>query len=171
MGQAYLGSVAVGTMPLGYGDMTGSESVFSPAPASGACCHGANCTIEDEDACVASIGLFLGQDQACDPNPCGPTGVPVSDAARPPRIYWDPSTEQGIAIFDSPGGPATAQLQVFDLRGRRIYQTAKPVVADGEQRLDWDGWSADGQRVPSGVYFVRIQVGAAEYSGRFVILR
>jgi hypothetical protein len=36
----------------------------------GACCVGADCTIETEDDCTGMGGVYQGDDTTCDPNPC-----------------------------------------------------------------------------------------------------
>jgi hypothetical protein len=53
--------------------------------------------------------------------------------------------------------PADAEVSVFDVAGRRLATLAEGAFGEGEHRVDWDGSGPDGSRVPSGVYFVRLE--------------
>jgi hypothetical protein len=49
-----------------------------------------------------------------------------------------------------------ADLAVFDLEGRRVRTLDGPRWAEGWQDVVWDGRDAGGDRVPAGVYWVRL---------------
>jgi hypothetical protein len=68
--------------------------------------------------------------------------------------------------------PAHATLDVFDVSGRRVARISDPGAAAGTNTLQWDGRNDKGERVGSGVYFVRLVVdGAAVDSRRMVLLK
>ncbi len=66
-------------------------------------------------------------------------------------------------------GPAT--LEVFDLLGRRVRVLADGVQRAGAHEVRWDGLDADGRRVASGVYLVRLRTDAATATRRVSLLR
>ena len=73
--------------------------------------------------------------------------VPDADA-RAPQRFLTPARADGVndaALF----GPGAVHVDVFDLRGRKVYETAG-------SGLRWDGRDAGGRLVESGVYLARI---------------
>ena len=44
--------------------------VLGPPPPVGACCHGADCTIDTQMSCETGGGTYMGDDSPCTPNPC-----------------------------------------------------------------------------------------------------
>jgi M6 family metalloprotease-like protein len=66
--------------------------------------------------------------------------------ARPPFLFaW------------SRGLPPGAQLEVFDLEGRRVYRTDVPA---GPGSVGWDGRDEGGRTVAPGIYFARMRGSA-----------
>jgi hypothetical protein len=53
---------------------------------------------------------------------------------------------------------ADVDLGVYDMQGRRVWQEQYSLPA-GHNSLSWDGLAASRQRVGTGIYFVRAQVG------------
>ena len=66
-------------------------------------------------------------------------------------------------------GPVVAR--VFDIRGALITQFDQGVASPGSHTWTWDGRTAGGRPVPSGVYFVRIDAGGLSETGRVVRMR
>lgn len=56
--------------------------------------------------------------------------------------------------------PATVQLDIFDLNGRLVITIADGSFGVGRHQATWDGSTADGQPVASGVYFCRLSATA-----------
>ncbi|MCB9069076.1 MAG: T9SS type A sorting domain-containing protein [Calditrichae bacterium] len=52
--------------------------------------------------------------------------------------------------------PATVQLDIFDLNGRLVTTIADGSFGVGRHQSTWNGSTADGQPVASGVYFCRL---------------
>jgi len=69
------------------------------------------------------------------------------------------------------GRAAHVSLSVFDVRGRRIRVLVDERRPQGDHRIDWDATDRAGTRASSGVYFVRLNAGAATRSGRVVWVR
>jgi hypothetical protein len=78
----------------------------------------------------------------------------VSFAGAAPNPLAGPSTTFRFAV------PARAaiQLEVYDLRGRRVRSLMRSEVPAGEHVTTWDGRDAAGRHVASGQYLARLQV-------------
>lgn len=71
-----------------------------------------------------------------------------------------------IRLEAAAGTPANRRAEIYSVDGRRI--ASLPLVSGSVQ---WDARSAEGGRVPSGVYFARISDDPASSAVRFVIAR
>ena len=56
------------------------------------------------------------------------------------------------------GQSGHADVSVYNVGGQRVVRLANETFPAGPQRLSWDGRGNDGKRLPSGVYFVKLQV-------------
>jgi flagellar hook assembly protein FlgD len=67
--------------------------------------------------------------------------------------------------------PADVELAVYNLLGqqvaRRLY-TSRPA---GENTIQWDGRTAEGAALSSGVYVYRLITGNRALTGRFTLVR
>jgi len=80
-------------------------------------------------------------------------------------------TKDGAAIAYALPSAGPARVEVIDLQGRRIAVLADGSAAAGIHRIEWDGRNADGRRVESGVYWVRLAFGDARKLQRLVVIR
>lgn len=104
---------------------------------------------------------------AAGPGPIGSMG----DAAR---VALGPS--EGFVVRSDPGGHATlvfalpdermVSLAVFDLAGRRVETLERNRLPAGVHQLSWDA-----TRVPSGVYFCRLDAGSLQATRKVLIHR
>jgi hypothetical protein len=62
-------------------------------------------------------------------------------------------------------------LRVFDVTGRMIRDLGKGELPAGRHLARWDGRGADGQRLSSGTYFVRLAVEGRTYIRKVVLTR
>jgi len=62
-------------------------------------------------------------------------------------------------------------LAVYDVRGRKVRSLVSRPEAAGLREVRWDGRDDRGQRVASGVYFVRLRAEAEVRLGRVVLAR
>lgn len=53
---------------------------------------------------------------------------------------------------------AAVDLEVIDLRGRRVYTVFREEMEPGERVVGWDGHDRSGRPVASGQYFARLRV-------------
>ena len=82
----------------------------------------------------------------------------------PPRP--NPFSAQTLLRFAAKT-PGPVQLDLYDIRGRRVRNLAGYPAGDGVIRSMY--WSADD--VPSGVYFLMLRAGGEQKTHRVVITR
>lgn len=83
-------------------------------------------------------------------------------------LYPNPVSLSGAGFQLRLRGDATAyEGEVIDLRGTRVRR----FVADGNNRIVWNGRDDDGRLVPAGIYFLRARGDGAEATKRVVVLR
>ncbi|MBN2565307.1 MAG: beta-propeller fold lactonase family protein, partial [Candidatus Eisenbacteria bacterium] len=127
------------------GDATGTDCVYvlelvtntlkSSIPVGG----NPNCVAVQAQVTSEDVGIDGGENAArmrleCHPNPFNPKTTV--------RYYVRQSAE--------------VRLAVYDLAGRTVDVLEEGLVTAGEHEVGWDGSSADGRPVASGVYFVRL---------------
>ena len=90
-----------------------------------------------------------------------PSPLSVGDPPRPPAsISVAPNPfVNGTHIEYSLELGGDVQLSVYDAAGRRIAQLIRGHRTPGKYVFFWDGGDGRGGRVPSGVYFVKLQIG------------
>jgi hypothetical protein len=64
-----------------------------------------------------------------------------------------------------------ALIAVYDVRGKRVWETRCEKLATGTNVITWEGRSLDGQRVPAGVYFYKFTAGTYHAAGKLTVLR
>ena len=103
-------------------------------------------------------------------------GVPTAIAPlTPPNLVVSESFPNPFAsvtridIALGRAGPVFAD--VFDVAGRRVRAMPAQQFASGAQSIVFDGRGDDGRRLPSGVYFLRIEVNGESITRKMVIAR
>lgn len=70
------------------------------------------------------------------------------------------------------GGPLDASLKILDVSGRLVRSVHDGDLSRGHQVLEWDTAFADGDPVPEGVYFYRLDVeGLGTKKGKLIVVR
>ena len=67
--------------------------------------------------------------------------------------------------------PAEVQLVIYDVRGRRVKQLLAERRESGSHSVKWLGVDDRGSSVASGVYHLRMEVGAQRYHQRLTLVR
>lgn len=92
-----------------------------------------------------------------------------------PALSWT-----GLSVYPNPSGGRfqfkarsggigrDSQLEIFDLRGRRLRVVKG---ADSEGIVIWDGAGADGRRLAAGAYLALVRSGGRQYTTRVVLTR
>lgn len=67
--------------------------------------------------------------------------------------------------------PAPVVFRVFDAHGRLARELEPGSCPAGRQRVEWDGRDAAGTLCGSGIYHIRMDVGALSFTGKAVLLK
>jgi flagellar hook assembly protein FlgD len=104
-------------------------------------------------------------------------GVGVPEIAAGPSIglrfdslHPNPTRRRSTVQFSLERAHAV-RVDVVDVTGRRVSTLADDVRPAGRHEVDWDGTDSDGQRVASGVYYVRVSAGALAEAKAVTIVR
>ena len=80
-------------------------------------------------------------------------------------------TNAGVDLaFDIPTAMAV-RVRLYDARGRLVKSLDEKTYPPGRHLVHWDGNGEDGYRPRPGVYFARLVLGTAEFTGKVVLLR
>jgi len=103
------------------------------------------------------------------------TGVPVAagPAPLPAGMHlgmpWPNPARSSVAL-SYVGQTAIAQCEVFDTEGRMVRHLDAPAgLAAGEHEITWDLRSTGGRRVPSGLYFIRVDGPAGTQARKLLV--
>jgi flagellar hook assembly protein FlgD len=75
------------------------------------------------------------------------------------RISFDLESRENVTI------------SVYDVKGRRVNTLLQGTLEAGPHSVDWDGTSAEGTRVSSGVYLYVLRTSTETISRRMVLLK
>ena len=111
--------------------------------------------VQLESECCAVVGV--------DPHPAttGPTGISTVETF---------SRRVRLAVTLAGSGPRPVEVDAYDIAGRRVRTLLRADLGDGRHRVDWDGTSDAGERLPSGVYKVRLRAGTERAVATAVLL-
>ena len=104
----------------------------------------------------------------------GPTATAATARAAhvfAASLYPNPMRADG-ALRYSLTRPGPVKAALFDARGRRVRTLVDEAHAEaGSHGARIDGRGADGDLLPAGIYFYRIETGEGCLSGRLVLLK
>jgi len=126
----------------------------------------ATCTLEP--GTVASNSLWMQVEADC----CGPVGVgpgPDAPGTTAISILGAPARRIRMRISVAERGPV--ELDVYDIAGRRVRNLLRTELDAGDRWVDWDGTSDDGERLPTGVYQVKLAAGTVRAAATAVLLQ
>jgi hypothetical protein len=106
----------------------------------------------------------------CPGLPCNPVDAAAPGEATRWAQVPNPFRPQASILYRV-ASPAPVRVTVFDLRGAVVARLADAQQGPGEYRLAWDGRGAGGVQLPSGVYFLRLGIGAEEETYKITLLR
>ncbi len=98
-----------------------------------------------------------------EPVPFVPTVLALSNP------YPSPSRGRVSLVLDLPA-PANVSLDVYDLRGRRVWSGPSGMREAGRWTLDWPGRTEAGARMAPGVYLALVTADGRAMSRRIVVL-
>lgn len=100
------------------------------------------------------------------------TGVPVLWAANARMLpaYPNPFNPRVTVAYEL-RARSGVRVSVYDVAGRRVADLADTEAGPGIHRIVWDGRSAAGTPLPSGVYLVRMDSDGQAQEQKVVLLR
>ncbi|MFZ1947554.1 MAG: FG-GAP-like repeat-containing protein [bacterium] len=102
--------------------------------------------------------------------PAGIASPIESPLASDLRAQPNPCPAQAIISFRLRTGQAV-RLSVFDASGRRVRQLAGGWLEEGSHRFDWDGLDDGGNRLSSGLYWLRLEMPELRETRKMVLIR
>jgi hypothetical protein len=101
------------------------------------------------------------------------TEVPdEAERARAPELWIGPNPARSVTVVAYElQATAAVRVAIHDVTGRRIRTLVQGAQPAGPRRLLWDGRDEAGNPVPSGVYFVQLELGARKVSRKIALQR
>lgn len=109
-----------------------------------------------------------------------PAGQIVSQASPNPfaektnisiRVPNPALTANGVSSADDPQSGTPVIVTIYDVAGRRVRTVYNGRTVDALKTIEWDGANDAGERVPSGLYFIRTEAGGGVDVKKVVVLR
>jgi hypothetical protein len=100
-----------------------------------------------------------------------PSVLPGTPAFGIRYVMPNPATARASIGYSLPEGWRSARLSVHDVAGRLVRRLDPATERQGFAAVDWDGTANSGERVASGVYFIRLEVDGEVATHRMVLLR
>jgi hypothetical protein len=73
-----------------------------------------------------------------------------------------------ISLMYSLAGDGAAELEIFDVRGRKVRSLLQGASTAGRHETVWDGKNDAGQNLPGGVYLARLKAGGEQHSTKLI---
>lgn len=104
------------------------------------------------------------------------------DAPSLPSSFWlnqnypnpfNPTTliEFSIAPGEGGAGMREVTLDVYNVLGQKVRSLLNGAMSVGQHSVEWDATSQSGERVASGIYLYRLQVGAESQTRKMIFLK
>jgi hypothetical protein len=99
-----------------------------------------------------------------------PTGFALSQNYPNP---FNPTTtiEYTVGAGDSFNGPQDVQLDIFNVLGQHVTTLVDGPKAAGDYRIEWNATDKTGQRVATGIYLYRLNVGNESVTKKMLFLK
>lgn len=106
----------------------------------------------------------------------GMVGVddPAADPERLAEVRFgrpNPFSSGTALSFSVPDPGSRVRIAVYDVSGRLVRSLLDTWLLGGAHTAAWDGRTADGAEVASGVYFIRVAIGEHKATRKAVLLR
>jgi len=80
-------------------------------------------------------------------------------------------SSRGTALYYELPAAGPVKLQIFDVSGRRVRTIVDATQTAGGHHVDWDALNERGRRVPTGIYFARLDLGTVTASRKLTLIR
>jgi hypothetical protein len=164
-GFAYVGSFSVGAQVIDVRDplrprLLGSATFVDATAGRGIALHSNRLLMPGSDR----IGVFELQ---CENSPLhAPDSASSGSLIIAPNPFNSSTT---ITLQRAQGG--LANLDIYDVMGRRVRTLMRGDMSSGFHEVRWDGLDDSGVRVAPGVFFLRLEQCAQSQTGKLVLTR
>jgi hypothetical protein len=102
----------------------------------------------------------------------GVKGAPPAEEKSSIRVgnYPNPFNSTTTILYTLPES-GNVRIELLNVLGETVRSLGRMYLGKGEHRIQWDGRDNGGQSTPSGVIFVRIEVGKAASITKMLLLR
>ena len=104
-------------------------------------------------------------------SPVAVEGPPAPRGRLTLAAHPNPTQGSLTAEFDLQRDEARVSLAIYDLSGRQRRSLLSGALAGGPHRVTWDGRSDEGGRLSAGIFFLRLETGAARVERKVLLLR
>lgn len=102
---------------------------------------------------LADFGVTVGLD---------PIDENIAKAFRLHQNYPNPFNPSTMIRFDVPADAGNIELLVFNTLGQKVVSLINDKLSPGSYEITWNALAANGNRVPSGIYFAVLKNGNRE---------
>jgi hypothetical protein len=85
--------------------------------------------------------------------------------------YPNPARDAVSIHFTLPPSVSRAELGIYDASGRLVRRLSHEVGASGPQSITWNGRAQSGERVHTGIYFIRLQTEIGTATRKMIYLQ
>jgi hypothetical protein len=115
-------------------------------------------------ACLDAINNGIGIGTVCpEVQVVGGGGVGLArggvDRVFTVRPAPNPFTKSTYFVLEVRGSDERVDVRVYDVAGRLVRTIARGSLGPGRWEMAWDGYGENGDRMPTGVYFLRASLG------------
>lgn len=96
---------------------------------------------------------------------------PRKPLAAGPLPYRGGNLAISFAAMGTGGAPVQAEVRLYDMRGRLVRTIAQGLYMAGFQSVDWNGMDDRGDKIASGIYFLKSTSGGHEATIKVTVLR
>jgi hypothetical protein len=105
---------------------------------------------------------------------CSPGEAGVDKPANPSRLVMmvrpNPMLDGGEVRFALPA-TGNVELKIYNVKGEMVRSLLEGAMDAGEYKIDWNGANAKGNRVTSGIYFMRLETRGGSAVSKVVVSR
>ncbi|HNT67317.1 MAG TPA: FlgD immunoglobulin-like domain containing protein, partial [bacterium] len=85
--------------------------------------------------------------------------------------YPNPFNAETVIRFHLPQDQLLTRIEIYNLKGERVYLLHDGVLQAGSHEVRWDGSDDSGRAVSSGVYLLRLKSGPYSAVRQLILLK
>ncbi len=136
---------------------------------------GGNLDLHDDSPCLPENNVWTELVGALGAGGCGPsTGVDLPVVPESLALFApspNPFTATTTIGYHVPAAMGKLEIAIYNVGGRVVRTVMSNVANPGAHVFVWDGADDAGERVSSGVYFVRASLGTERAESRIVLIK